>query len=62
MKNWLKQNGYLTPGGDPSYICPVCKSEKSIHVYGIENPNRKDKCLVCNTPLKYPWEKENGSN
>lgn len=60
MKNWTSPKGdYLTPGGDPLYMCPVCgeESKESWHVYGIESPEtRMDKCPHCGEPLKYPGE------
>ena len=47
----------LTPGGDPMYICPVCKDKKSMHVNGIENPCHLDECPVCKTKLRYSYER-----
>ncbi len=47
----------LTPGGDPMYMCPVCRDKKSWHVNGIEMPRHLDKCPVCKTKLKYPYER-----
>ena len=62
MKDWIKPEGdYLTPGGDPLWMCPECgkESKKSWHVYGIEcSENRMDTCPHCGTSLKYPWEKD----
>lgn len=42
MKNWENIKDVVTPGGTPMYICPVCKSKESIHLYGLEfMENRK---------------------
>jgi len=46
----------LTPGGDPMYMCPVCRDKRSWHVSGIEMPRHLDECPVCKTKLKYPYE------
>ena len=43
---WLDHSEHwLTPGGDPVYICSVCKEGR--HVYGIETPRQCDKCPNC---------------
>ena len=61
-KDWIEPEGdYLTPGGDPLWMCPECgkKSKESWHVYGIEMPeNKMDACPHCGIPLKYPWERK----
>lgn len=55
---WEQVKGnVLTPGGDPMYICPVCKDKQSRHVNGIEILNHLDECPVCKAKLKYPYEK-----
>ena len=57
---WGKAKGnWITPGGDPLWECPVCHSEKSRHVYGIENmlTGKKDKCPNCYARLSYPRDK-----
>lgn len=55
---WEQVKGnILTPGGDPLYICPVCRDKKSQHINGIETPNHLKKCPVCKTKLKYPYER-----
>lgn len=56
---WEQVKGAMTPGGDPLYICPVCKSKKSMHINGIEMPRHLDKCPACKTKLKYPYELSN---
>ena len=52
---WVKVHGYMTAGGDPVWRCPVCKQGE--HVYGIEHPERHDKCEACGSINIYPWEK-----
>ena len=50
---WKKDTSqhWITPGGDPVYICPVCGRDR--HVYGIENINEPKKfCSVCKTKIK----------
>lgn len=58
IKKWEEIKNLITPGGTPLYICPVCKSEESRHLYGIEFlENRKNRCPHCGSYLKYPREK-----
>jgi len=53
---WGK-TGYCSPGGDPVWRCPFCKSEESVHVYGIETQKyRMEECPVCHARLYYPGE------
>lgn len=53
---WQKRLGYITPGGDPVWECPVCGYT---HVYGIEHQyNYARVCRGCGAELKYPHEKE----
>lgn len=58
MMTWEKVNGnYFTPGGDPLWICPKCKSKKSRHCYGVEKINSPmHECPNCGEKLLYPWE------
>lgn len=43
---WQRVSGYATAGGDPVYVCPVCRHGE--HVYGIEHQNgRKFMCENC---------------
>jgi len=54
IAKWKEVHGYCTPGGDPVYICSVCNSPESEHVYGVEHEhNFKDTCPVCGAKLKY---------
>lgn len=32
---WIKMHGYVTPGGDPVWMCSNCGM--GVHVYGIEH-------------------------
>lgn len=57
-KEWEEVKDVITPGGTPMYICPICKSEESKHLYGLEfMQNRKNRCSHCGRYLKYPGEK-----
>ena len=53
---WQKVHGYCTAGGDPVYQCPNCRAE---HVYGIEHPDKQERCSVCCQRNLYPWEIKN---
>ncbi len=54
---WMRLHGVMTPGGDPCWICPLCKGGE--HVYGIENMRgHKDKCPICGARLLYPFEEK----
>ena len=54
---WMQLHGYMTPGGDPVWVCPKCG--QSEHVYGIEHPqNYKNFCIHCMQQNRYPWEKD----
>ncbi len=50
---WELVIGVITPGGDPLYICPVCRDKKSKHINGVETHCHMDKCQVCGTKLSY---------
>ena len=50
---WETVSGVLTPGGDPLYRCPFCKSRESEHLNGIEFPEYKEECPSCGAKLKY---------
>lgn len=50
-KKWVHNIGWITPGGDPSYHCPSC--ERGYHCYGIEHPNKYDRCPDCGQRLEY---------
>lgn len=57
---WEKAKGdWITPGGDLLWECPVCHSEKSRHVYGIENmlTGVVNECPSCHARLSYPGDK-----
>lgn len=32
---WVRKSGYVTPGGDPVWVCSKCG--KGMHVYGVEH-------------------------
>ena len=53
---WVEVSGYMTPGGDPVYICSVCG--KSEHVHGVEHPESRLMCHFCGSRNFYPWEKK----
>lgn len=56
MGIWIKDTGWVTPGGDPVWICPNCGKA---HVYGIEHQdNYRRVCEVCGQENRYPWEPE----
>lgn len=58
LRDWENIKDVVTPGGTPMYICPVCKSKESRHLYGLEfMKNRKNRCPHCGRHLKYPGEK-----
>lgn len=58
IKEWKEVKDVITPGGTPMYICPICKSEESKHMYGLEfMKNKKNRCSHCGNYLKYPREK-----
>ena len=58
LRYWENIKDVITPGGTPMYICPVCKSNESKHLYGLEfTENRKNRCPHCGRHLKYPGEK-----
>lgn len=42
---WIqdKSHNWITPGGDPVWVCPVCGGGR--HVYGIENADESR--VVC---------------
>lgn len=57
-KLWIKDITHLwiTPGGDPVWVCPVCGGGQ--HVYGIENPHRQSKCKDCGAKIEgYKYDK-----
>lgn len=50
---WEKVKGYITPGGDSVWRCPICKED--IHVMGIEHlSNHHNHCSNCGAMLLYP--------
>lgn len=58
IKEWEEINNLITSGGTPLYMCPICKSEESRHLYGLEfMKNKKNRCPHCCSYLKYPKEK-----
>lgn len=53
---WIqdKSHLYITPGGDPVWICPVCGGGH--HVYGIENLQPETRCEDCGLQIDgYKW-------
>ena len=55
---WVKDNSHnwITPGGDPVWICPVCGG--GWHVYGIENPRKQSECKDCGAKIEgYEYDK-----
>ena len=52
---WEKvKDAGMTPGGTPMYKCRRCGN--SVHLHGVEFPNRKVICDVCGRVNIYPWE------
>ena len=41
LRDWENIKDVVTPGGTPMYICPVCKSKESKHLYGLEFTENK---------------------
>ncbi|MCR4846060.1 MAG: hypothetical protein K5865_04915 [Eubacterium sp.] len=57
---WQKDTtpGWITPGGDPVWICPVCGGGR--HVYGIENNEPQVVCPDCTNKLEgYDYGRNN---
>ena len=55
-KLWIKDttHSWITPGGDPVWICPVCGGGR--HVYGIESREQKLVCPDCGNKIEgYKW-------
>lgn len=52
LNKWEVVKGVLTPGGDPYLICPVCHSDDSGHMGGVENPRHWNYCPVCGAELE----------
>ena len=54
---WIKDpRAWVTPGGDPVYICPKCG--EGMHVYGIEHlNNHREYCPDCGNRNRYSWER-----
>ena len=50
---WENVLGVLTPGGDPLYRCPFCKSRESEHLNGIECRTVFNYCPKCGAKLEY---------
>lgn len=50
---WEKLKGLFTPGGDPLYRCPICKSEESEHFHGVERYSNRHYCPTCGARLEY---------
>ena len=50
---WEQVHGLFTPGGDPLYRCPICKSEESEHLHGIECYRNRHYCPTCGAKLEY---------
>ena len=50
---WEKVLGIFTPGGDPLYRCPVCKSRESEHLHGVECWHDRCYCPTCGARLEY---------
>ena len=49
---WLDHSEHWsTPGGDPVYICSVCK--EGSHVYGVEHRRQYDECPDCGSKNVY---------
>lgn len=53
-RKWETVKNIFTPGGDPLYMCPVCKSKESWHINGIECRCKLEYCPSCKTKLDYP--------
>lgn len=52
-QKWKSLTGSFTPGGDPAYIYPKCKSKESEHIHGIESHITWNYCPICGTKLEY---------
>lgn len=49
---WEVVHGVMTPGGDPLLRCPVCRSEESYHMGGIEMPQHWNFCPNCGADMR----------
>lgn len=53
IMKWEIVKGVITPGGDPLYVCPICRSRYSEHINGVESHCHWNYCPVCGIRLEY---------